>query len=201
MTRAMFAGSLLLVGAVALAAHIKRGDVASAVFGDTPTLSTFLSAPRVTAQRLQHRALPADFYTLPAYTRGPAIIVPPAQLMQLRKLFTDSKSYTWSHVPDEHGRISEKMCLPDYGVLLTFRDGESFVQIALCFECDLFAVFVGGGANPRRVNTEEDFDLLRAQLIDIACALFPRDREIQALQLARPNQTLQPKPAYKKVGG
>ena len=73
------------------------------------------------------------------------------------------------------------MCLPDYGVLLTFRDGERFVQIALCFQCDLFAVFVGGGANPRRVNTEEDFDLIRTQLIDIVHVLFPHDREIQAL--------------------
>src|SRR2546423_8334437 len=171
MTRAVLAGMLMLIGAVALAAHIKRGDIASAVFGDTPTLSTFLSAPRVTAQRLRHRALPADFYTLPGYTRGPTIVVPPAQLTQLRTLFTDSKSYNWSHVRDEHGRISEKMCLPDYGVLLTFRDGERFVQIALCFQCDLFAVFVGGGANPRRVNTEEDFDLVRPQLIDIVHAL------------------------------
>jgi hypothetical protein len=85
-------------------------------------------------------------------------------------------------VPDEHGVVSEKACLPDYGVLLTFRDGDHIVQIALCFQCDLFAVLVGGGASPRRVNTEEDFDFIRPQLVDIVRALFPHDNEIQALK-------------------
>jgi hypothetical protein len=186
MRRATFLGTLMLVGATALAAHIKRGDIATAVFGDASTLKTFLSAPEVSAQRLRHRAPQADYYTLPGYERGASVVAPSAQLARLRKLFTDSKSYTWNHVPDEHGVTSEKMCLPDYGVLMTLRDGDQVVQIALCFQCDLFAVFVGGGANPRRVNIEEDFDFVRPSLVDIVRTLFPHDEEIQAL---KPHQT------------
>jgi hypothetical protein len=35
-----------------------------------------------------------------------------------------------------------KACLPDYGVLLTFHSNAE-IKIALCFECDMLAVFVG----------------------------------------------------------
>jgi hypothetical protein len=185
MRRAIVISALLLAVAIALAANVKRGDIAAGVFGDAPTLQTFISAAEVTAERLHHRAPSADYYALPGYTRGPSTAVPTSQVTQLRKLFTDAKSYTWNHVPDEHGLVSEKMCLPDYGVLLTFRDGKQVVQIALCFQCDLFAVFVGGGENPRRVNSEEDFDLIRGQLIEVARALFPNDEEIRTLKPQR----------------
>jgi hypothetical protein len=182
MRRAIVISALLLAVATALAANVKRGDIAAGVFGDAAALQAFVSAPEVSVERLHHRAPTADYYALPGYARGPSTAVPPSQVAQLRKLFTDAKSYTWHHVPDEHGLLSEKACLPDYGVLITFRNAKQVVQIALCFQCDLFAVFVGGGENPRRVNSEEDFDSIRPQLVAIVRALFPHDEAIQALQ-------------------
>jgi hypothetical protein len=190
--RALTIGLSLLLAATASAAQIKRGDIAAAVFGDEATLKSFMSATEITTQRLHHRSRAADWYALSGYTRGAAMAVPPSQVAKLRKLFSDSKSYTWHHVPDEHGLVSEKACTPDYGLLLTLRDGQRVVQIALCFQCDLFAVFVGEGAQPRRVNVEEDFDFVRPQLVEIARSLFPHDEDIQALQHRRPNQALQP---------
>jgi len=172
----------LLIGVGASAAQIKRGDIANAVFGDDATFKAFMSAREVTAQRLHHRGGDADWFALSGYTRNDAVPVPAARATQLRKLFGDSKSYTWSHIPDEHGVSSQKACLPDYGVLLTFRGGGAPVRVALCFECDMFAVFVGDSAKPRRVNTEEDSDLIRSALVEIVRSLFPHDADIQALQ-------------------
>jgi len=176
---------MALVSATASAAQIKRGDTATAVFGDEATLKVFMSATAITAHRLHHRARDADEDLLSSYARGSAAPVSTSQASQLRKLFSNPRSYTWSHVPDEHGLVSQKACLPDFGVLLTFRGADHFIQIALCFECDLFAVFVGDSTDPRRVNKEEDFDLIRTQLIEIVRSLFPHDEQIQKLQLRK----------------
>jgi thioesterase domain-containing protein len=90
MRRATFLGTLILVGATALAAHIKRGDLTTAVFGDAPTLKTFLSAAQVAAERLRHRGPQADYYTLTGYERGASVVVPPAQLAR----FSPTRSHT-----------------------------------------------------------------------------------------------------------
>jgi len=117
-----------------------------------------MSAIDVTAQRLHHTH-GIDEYSLSSYERDAAIPVSRASVEELHKLLSDPKSQSWNHIPDERGLRTEKTCAPDYGVLLTFRDADRAVRVALCFECNLFGVFVGDGVNPRRVNTEEDLTL------------------------------------------
>ena len=182
MCRSVFLFALALVSAAAAAAQIRRGDIATAVVGDEATPKAFMSATEVTAQRLHHRARDADEYLLSSHTRGSAVPVSVSLASQLRKLFENPRSYTWSHIPDARGLVSQKACLPDYGVLLTFRGANRPIRIALCFECDLFAVFVGDSVDSQRVNKEEDIDLIRTQLIEIVHSLFPHDKQIQNLQ-------------------
>jgi hypothetical protein len=84
------------------------------------------------------------------------------------------------------GRIRQfKACAPNYGVLLTFRRDSSALQIALCFECDVLAIFDGSSNDPPRVNREEDFDLIRSPLVQLAQSIFPNDPDIQSLKRER----------------
>jgi hypothetical protein len=156
-----------------------RRDVASYVFGDQKTLDMFLSAKQVTAERLhlKERTFPRE---LSNYNRGSAVILSTSQTQDVQRLFSDAKAYTWNHLP-KRGVVREKLCLPNYGVLLSFRVESHVVDVALCFECDLFAVFVDGG----RVNREEDLDLVRPQLVGLVKALFPHDDQIRSLSPER----------------
>jgi hypothetical protein len=172
----------VLLAAAASAGDIKRGDVAEAVFGDAATLKAFASATAVTAQRLHLRVRDSNHRSLASYERGAGVPVSRTAVEELQKLFSDPKSQSWNHIADEQGLRTAKLCMPDYGVLLSFRGGDRVVQVALCFECDLFAVFVGDGGDPQRVNSEEDFDSIRPQLVDIVRLLFPHDEQIQQLQ-------------------
>ncbi len=71
--------------------------------------------------------------------------------------------------------------------MIKFRGSAGVVSIALCFKCDLFGVFWGDGDKAFRVNAEEDFDLIRPQLVALAKRLFPRDATIQSLKPINPN--------------
>ena len=95
MCRSVFLFALALVSAAAAAAQIRRGDIATAVFGDEATPKAFMSATEVTAQRLHHRARDADEYLLSSHTRGSAVPVSVSLASQLRKLFENPRSYTW----------------------------------------------------------------------------------------------------------
>ena len=64
----------------------------------------------------------------------------------------------------------------DYGVLLTTHSNPE-IKIALCFECDMLAVFVGDELT-KRINTEEDFDSISQWLLEIARAVYPKDSDL-----------------------
>jgi hypothetical protein len=112
-------------------------------------------------------------------------VIPQAETKELRSLFTAESSFLW-HSEPKNGVREVKACLPDYGVLMTFRGSAGAVSIALCFKCDLFAVFWSGGDKEFRVNTEEDFDLIRPQLVALVKRLFPKDATIQSLKPVNP---------------
>jgi len=73
-------------------------------------------------------------------------------------------------------------CFPNYGVLLTFRTDQRPVRVALCFECDMLAVF--DGDSPDRINRQEAMNT-PTQLVMFAKAIFSNDTEIQALKPRR----------------
>lgn len=89
----------------------------------------------------------------------------------LQQLLQQPSSYSWNSV---------NACLPDYGVLLTFRSDSQIVRIALCLECNMLGVF--DGDHPDRVNSKNEFDPVRTQLVAVAKAIFPNDSVIQALK-------------------
>ena len=72
---------------------------------------------------------------------------------------------------------SAKSCKPNYGVRIQFNSGDDRVDVLLCFECRILAVYhndkSGGG---------EDFDNANPALIAVVKRLFPDDREIQNLK-------------------
>jgi hypothetical protein len=137
----------------------------------------------VTAQRLfvEANVNYRDQWELCGYTRGEAKVIPEAETKELRSLFTAETSFLW-HSEPKNGLTEVKACIPDHGVLLTFRGRAGAVSIALCFKCDLFAVFWSGSGQEFRVNAEEDFDRIRPQLVALVKRLFPDDPDMQKLQ-------------------
>ena len=114
------------------------------------------------------------------------MVIPEAEVKQLKSLFTAESSFLW-HSEPKNGLRQVKPCMPNYGVLLTFRGSDGAVSIALCFECDLFGVFWSGRGKEFRVNAEEDLDVIRPQLVALVKRLFPRDATIQSLKPVNPN--------------
>jgi len=176
----------LLLLAIIMIVPAYGHDVASAVFSDRKTLERFIAATDVRAVRLFLKKSPdgtiaGDPGQLSNYTRGESTVIPEATARELRTLFTAESSFLW-HSEPKNGLRQAKACSPDYGVLITFRGSPGVVSIALCFKCDLFGVFWGDGDKAFRVNAEEDFDLIRPQLVALVKRLFPEDADIQALQ-------------------
>ena len=111
------------------------------------------------------------------YKRGPFVPMPASQSQRLKRVMQRSSSY--------YQGSNAKSCIPDYGVLFTFRDGQRAIQVALCFNCNMLAVFDGGDDKARSVNTLPDFDPMRSDLVAIVKKVFPDDAEIQDLQSRR----------------
>jgi len=173
----------LFLIAVTMVTDVYGHDVTRSVFGDDATLKRFLAATNVTAQRLFLKAdvKYGDQWDLGSYRRGETKVIPETETKKLRSLFTAESSFLW-HSEPKNDLIEVKPCIPNYGVLLTFRDSAGPVSVALCFKCDLFAIF----RNDYRVNKEEDFDLIYEQLVAIAARLFPNDPQIQKLKTEKP---------------
>lgn len=91
----------------------------------------------------------------------------------LRRAIHDEKSYRLSP-------SAVKPCGPMPGVTIRFiRDGRS-VDVALCFECNIWQFYDGD-----RYLFGEDFDPIEQPLIDLVKSLFPDDPVIQGLKGAR----------------
>jgi hypothetical protein len=180
----------LLLLAMIVTAPAYGHDVASAVFSDRKTLERFIAATDIRAERLFLKKSPdgtmaGDPGQLSNYTRGESTVIPEEAARELRTLFTAESSFLWHSEPKD-GLRQVKACSPDYGALITFRGSAGAVSIALCFKCDLFGVFWGDGDKAFRVNAEEDFDLIRPQLVALVKRLFPRDATIQSLKNINP---------------
>jgi hypothetical protein len=163
------------------------------VFGSRQAYNDFMSARVVTAQRLHpasddpENPWPKNPWHLASYRRDPAIPLSPEQAVRIKSLLSERSSYLWHSV----GRVRQaKACAPNYGVVLTFQ-GHAPVQVALCYECSMFAIVYGSGDDPPRVNQEEDFDQIRRPLVAFAQSIFPNDTALQQLTQMRPNQAVQ----------
>ena len=163
-------GVLVLLICV-LAACSQPSKVAKEVFGNQQRLDSFLASRQITAQRLHYRGDPHNPWSLASYSEDSPVQVAPAQAHMLQQLLQQPSSYSWNSV---------NACLPDYGVLLTFRSDSQIVRIALCLECNMLGVF--DGDHPDRVNSKNEFDPVRTQLVAVAKAIFPNDSVIQALK-------------------
>ena len=96
-----------------------------------------------------------------------------AQARQIQDLLQRPSSFSWN---------IDKGCIVDYGVLFTFRSADRTIQLALCFGCNWFGIFDGADDNARAVNSQDNFDPIRKDLVAIAKKLFPDDAEIQELK-------------------
>jgi hypothetical protein len=148
-----------------------RPDVRHRVFGNQKRLDEFLASQQVTAQRLHARPYDGISVGLDSYDKGPPVQVAPAQVQEIKELLQSPSSYPWGSVT---------ACLPDYGVLLTFHNDQRTIQIAFCYQCNQLAIFEGNSAY--NLNSVQDFDPIRTQLVAVAKAIFPTDPEIQALK-------------------
>lgn len=150
----------------------------SKAFGSGQLFDAFVASQQVTAQRLhwrdRHQISPD---VLSDYNRGPSVPVPASQARRLKRLLQRSSSY--------YQGSNRKACIPDYGVLFTFRSGDRAVQVALCFNCNMLDVFDGGDDKARPVNSLPDFDPMRSDLVAIVKKVFPDDSEIQDLESHR----------------
>lgn len=71
-------------------------------------------------------------------------------------------------------------CLPDYRIQLHFESGLHSVDILLCLECRLMALYHDGKAV-----TVTNFEPIASQLTTLAQDLFPNDVDVQAIQIRR----------------
>jgi hypothetical protein len=171
--------AILAIGACAYVLNsIPNEEFIPKVFGNRQLFDVVVASQQVTAQRLHWRdrnEISPD--VLSNYNRGPSVPVPASQAQRLKHLLQRSSSY--------YQGSNAKSCIPDYGVLFTFRSGDRAVQIALCFNCNMLDVFDGGDDKARSVNTLPDFDPMRSDLVAIVKKVFPDDPEIQDLESHR----------------
>lgn len=92
---------------------------------------------------------------------------------QVAALFLDEKSYEWD---------LKKACDPMPGVLFKIYKGEKYVEVALCFECNIVAFNITEPKGKPVANPFNDFDPSRAQLVKWAKEALPNDTVVQALK-------------------
>lgn len=160
--------------------YAEQNHVADEVFGGPDVFNAFKSARRVTAERLYLKDDARDKpWELRSYTQSTPINLSDDQIKHVVRMLSDASTYSWR----VHGtNRTIRPCLPNYGVLFDFQSGPSSPKIALCFDCNTFAVFVESGDNTRRVNIEEEFDPAREKLVALIQAIFPSDPAIMALK-------------------
>ena len=102
------------------------------------------------------------------YELGESKVVSGSELGKFRSLISDST------IDDPN---SDKGCVPVFGVRFSFEDGDTTLDVNLCFECDLIWVsrndeILGGG----------DFDPVHDRFAGLVRPFFPDDPEIQGLE-------------------
>ena len=171
----LFILGLVWFGVLYWRSRPSKPDVPIAVFGSQQTLSSFLSAADITAERLYYRsASHQSAWGLDNYDRDAAIALSAGQARIVQQLFAQESFYGWRFA---------KMCAPNYGVLLTAHSGQSTVRVALCFECYILGVYDSADDTAKPVNREKDFVSPASQaLVRLVRELFPNDPAIQSLK-------------------
>jgi hypothetical protein len=168
--------AILAVGVyLYLTSGTSNTELVQRLFGGRQLFDFFVASQQVTAQRVHWRSdykISAD--ELSNYNRQKTVPVSSSQAARLKRLLQKSCSY--------YQGSNVKSCLPDYGVVLTFRSGQHAVQVAICFQCNMLGIFDGGDDDARRVNSISDFDPMRGSLVSIIKKIFPDDSEIQDLK-------------------
>jgi len=110
------------------------------------------------------------------YVEGEKLPASAAQAKRLKAILANPKSYSFDIA---------KGCGPTYGVRFLFSpekaaDDTPPIALNLCFECNILTL-------TRANNTlgDEDFDNARAGLVALCKELFPRDEEIQSLEVMK----------------
>ena len=138
------------------------------LYGGAASFAILNKPHSVVAYRLAPIPLESNAQTLDDFpsSKGP-ITVHDEIAVKLSVALSDPRSYGWDFV---------KACIPTYGVRLTFEADGGAVDILLCFECDILAIFIDGTAIGG-----EDFDDIRPALVQAVKQIFPDDVELQAL--------------------
>ena len=142
------------------------------VFKNQQIFDTMASAQLVTAQRL-HQRNDGNQELLSGYDQGTVVTLTADQAENVKDLLQSPWSYAWDTV---------KSGMPDYGVLFRFQSAGGTVRVAFCFSCRQVGVFDGDDDSLKLVNSNSNFDPMRAQMVSLLKEIFPNDKEIQALQ-------------------
>lgn len=169
--------TILLFALIGLAGCSKKpqfteADVAKQIFGDSKQMLAMVSAPSVTAYRLRPKTeSDASVGSLvDGYTQGDPVPLSSQQTEAIKHLLRQPASYRLDVL---------SACIPEYGMLLTFKTEPYDIRVAVCFRCNQFAVF----EQDRRLNLEADvMSPMRPQLVSLAKTLFPADPEIESLE-------------------
>src|SRR5258708_42170 len=150
-------------------------DVIQQVFSNQKNFNAITASQQITAQLL-HKIDDADQTRLIGYHKDAPVPVSSEQIQKIKSLLQNPSSYRWN---------IGNACIPDYGVLFTFHSDQRTVRVAICFKCELLAVFEGEDDNGKAVSEDRIFSPMRPQLVTIAKSLFPNDKEIQGLKEKR----------------
>jgi hypothetical protein len=88
---------------------------------------------------------------------------------KVSKLLVRNSSFAWK---------TWKLCIPFYGARLIFQSKAQTVSIDFCFMCDILSI-----ESPSRQSIQTNFDPCRDELLTLIKAQFPKDKEIQGVEL------------------
>jgi hypothetical protein len=143
-------------------------DVKRGVFGGTANYELLTSAETVKACQLTFEDANQPPAELSEYDEGEFVNLSAAQVNALRAILASPQSYYFGVA---------KACAPIYGVRIRFESSDDWLDINLCFSCDMLEVTRNGESVGG-----EDFDPIRPQLVRLCKELFPGDAETQKLK-------------------
>ena len=163
----LFVGGLLGCTANNFAAPPQIDADVVELFGGEQSVGVVQSSAQVRAYRLpretRHQPVLADY----DFDEKP-LDVPAESADALQTVLLDADTYIWDR---------NKSCEPSYGVRLEFISKQDAVNVLLCLECNILAVYHNG----KEVGYQ-DFDDGAARILAIVKSLYPDDEEIQSLR-------------------
>lgn len=159
-----FFGLLYMILATQVCYLKARSDLGRDVFGSAHNLAQMASSQRVVMTRLHLEGRSAN--SISNYRRGEEVVLSPEQALEVKTVFLDKDFYAWG--------IS-RACAVNYNISFLFADATPPLEVAICFSCSQFAVFVEG-----KDVTRESL-MAVGKFRDLAKQMFPNDVAIQAL--------------------